>query len=283
MVGIDVTLRSVTLTAIILSSDDHFAQSATPVSTTTQTPITDALELTFTPVSEGDYLVISMCKNISGQTTASCLIRLLANGAADGVVGQRLHNTDDGVTWSHAQVYPSLSGSQSFKIQFRTLTGGTNVTIDEQFIVALRVSDLDNYYDDEEQGLAQTTSSTFQNRASVTFTPAATEHLLIGSATTRRTGGTGAQEIQSILDEDTTIQIKKSTVTSQATQQDHDYFAMVKRAMNPVVDTVWKTQWRSPDGSSNIQIKRNNVTVLDVHQDGTLRWRGGRIKGGRWK
>lgn len=172
-------IRDATLAAIKLDAADQYAESETLTSTSSTTPV-DKTTLTFTPASQGDYLIIASAE--WGQQTAAGFgrVQLDVDGTLSGVISM------DGLSTSFVQPWATVvrvnltAASHTIKIQYYTNGSGT-VRARFARIAAIRLDTLDNNY--YAAGTASTTTNTTPtDHTTLTFTPAAKQHLALASA-----------------------------------------------------------------------------------------------------
>ena len=161
------------------------ASSATRVSSTSTT-YQDALTLTWTPATGSkDYWIIWSALVDRAVTTNDTLVRLYdSTGAAElSVLNIEPSDTTDveAVFGMAKWTSPSTPVSQSFILQYAGETGTTVSGVDDMTIVAIESHASDQYVETLAQ---QSTSSTsYQDRQTLTFTPAESgDYLIIASA-----------------------------------------------------------------------------------------------------
>lgn len=167
--GNTVGVQDAWIMALEITSDDACVSTGSGSDfTTTANSYGDHTSLSFTPGSSGDYLIIAMAQVNNGTGASASDVKLTdgTNSYGEAV------NFYCGITSAYqvwgTMVKATLSGAQTWKIQGKSTNGGTT-TVRRGGIVALRLDKFPNYFYAESRGSSTTTSSTFQDK--VTLSP----------------------------------------------------------------------------------------------------------------
>lgn len=152
-------------------------------STTTTTSYQDKTTLTFTPQANTDYIFFWSCDCIAASTTDDVYVRLY--NSTDAVVMDEQHEenrTTAGTPYRTAHGIVKYSAGSSpasttFKIQYYTETGTVTSKIKNARILAVSMVTGDQYT--ESLADQTTTSNTYVDGATLTFTPATSGDYLI--------------------------------------------------------------------------------------------------------
>ena len=251
--------------ALPRNADDEKAESLGE-STTTSGTFQDKVTLTFTPASSGDYLIIAFAQLSQGTTLRNTLVKLLDNGTSTtyAQTSKRVGIAGNGeyYPWITMVKLTSLSGSQTFKIQYRRLVPGTTAKIQYACIIALRLDNFNENFYGSASGGATTTSTTFQDRLTVTDTPAvACNYIILASCTQSNQSTSDSTEIRLIQDSEELIRSRLEPY-GLLTQDQASFFGCFQRGLAKV-STTWKLQHRSV-GGNNAAIYDAIIAVIQV-------------------
>lgn len=163
------------------SADQHVEQTTRQTRTAnTYADITGA-SLTFTPASQGDYIIIAMAQyDMSAATDMGILMDI--DGATYGEVIGRVQDTAlNKYPYYFVKRVNLTAASHTIKMRFKS-DGSATLGVDEIRIIALRADTFDNNYYDEETTRGTTTSTSYTDTSvSITQTPSAVDHLILAS------------------------------------------------------------------------------------------------------
>ena len=178
-------IKNARLIAIKASADDKFASNVNEASVATSAWSTHTT-LTFTPASQGDYLVI-------GAAAIAC-------DTAGGRVGARLNHATAGTTYGGRDCYVksdyerrvfavspkiNLSAvSNTFTLQYHSPDNSTGVTCAYSAILALRLDGFEAAYTNQDFNASpiNTAQTGYQDALTVSATPAAVAHLIVATS-----------------------------------------------------------------------------------------------------
>lgn len=158
---------------------------ASDTTTTSSTVTTDTVKvtLTFTPDANSTYLYIWSCETRSAATTVDNTVRLKNN--AGTILSQHNHRNTDVSDWCPAsgiasETFGASPTSQSITLTFAS-SSTTSVSIRNAKLIAIKLTAADVFVENVND--QTTTSTTFQNATTLTFTPATPgSYLILGSA-----------------------------------------------------------------------------------------------------
>lgn len=136
-----------------------------------------------------DYLVLSSWAAAGGTWNVATEARLYDDTAAS-VSGLVRFPQPDGPSYPGQQVIDikTVSSSQTYSIEYRTLDTGYTAYIKQAALAVLKLTSSDKYV--ESPTRVTTSSTTFQDGATLTFTPASSgDYLIIASAVADMPGG----------------------------------------------------------------------------------------------
>ncbi len=175
------SIQNARIAAIALTTADLAYNEDETTTTTSSTTYVDKVKLTFTPAATADYYVLGTGDFLVPSTTKNAYCRLSNAGtsteAESFLVGIA---TTDYYPFTSGRKYTSLSSAQDFRIQYKY--GSANATLRYCHLSAVRLTNFTNYYAEAETATS-TTSTTYQDETTLTFTPsAAGNYLIIASA-----------------------------------------------------------------------------------------------------
>jgi hypothetical protein len=173
----------------LISGVDFSASTVGEASVSSTQWNNDRVTLNFTPPTTGDYLIIGkLClKSATASTDATC--RLYDGTTAYMTINPSAQlGTTSYVPWMSIVKATGLSGSQTWKVQPARITN--NISVRYGYIIALRIDELLDFQTSLVSGSTTTTSTTLQQRTSVTYTPAVRPYIEIAHAHIAHSGAT---------------------------------------------------------------------------------------------
>jgi hypothetical protein len=200
-----VGISDVLLIAIKRDPLDQWTQglggSPTTTSATYATPATYSLggvsTVTWTPATAGQYVIFTYSDPHSAGTGLDIKIRLWDGTTAYGEVSGWNHGTIATVQppWNHVHLTGSLSGSQTWAVQYASATGAA-VTIEDATILALRADVLPAVFANRVAVAGTTTSTTLGSFVSVTAAVNPASTLMCASAVLSQNGPIAHQQTE---------------------------------------------------------------------------------------
>lgn len=253
-----VAIRNVRLIAIELTTNDEYTESEAQ-SDSTNTSYVDKATLTFTPSSVGDYLIIATAEFSVNSSTREISIKLDHNSTA---YGEMQAHVDDSNTWKPWGTMVKLNlaaSSQTLKIQYLIDVGTGTAKIRNAAIVALRLDDWPNAYYQEDRGTSSTSSSTYQDKTTLTQSVDAIKYLVLGSFTLEHSSGTSSGRGKFLGDG--SADINETEQEPMASDSDFAFFSFYEKTMTSGSKTL-KTQYNAGGGTTTIQ--ESAIALLQV-------------------
>jgi hypothetical protein len=175
-----VTIRRTRIMALKLSGFE--SNEAETQQTVTSGTYADIVTKTFTPSTAGVYLIVATAEVEAASTSNSLYTRLQIDGVAkDEMITEGETNTDYEVFAAH-NVTTLSAASHTIKIQARREGFGT-MYIRRARITVVRLSDYYDYHTSGSEGLSSMSSTNWQDKTVLTFTPStAGNYLIMASA-----------------------------------------------------------------------------------------------------
>lgn len=228
-------------TLLVLKADpaDEYAESEGDTTSSSAT-LVDKTTLTFTPATTGDYLVLASALTVHS-ASGQCRVQLDKNAAATiyADASRASQAATDVFTWSTMAKQTALSGSNTFKIRFAGTT--STGTIRQASILALRLDQFLVAQYAESRTRTTTTAATYQDKATLTFTPTAKSHLIFACGLLDGTSNTAS--FYANFDKGGTSQIESlhESKTATAANNVHAFHWMQVQTLT-TSSTTWKTQ-----------------------------------------
>ncbi|HVO36637.1 MAG TPA: hypothetical protein VMT01_00515 [Candidatus Acidoferrum sp.] len=169
---------------IIFSLQSEYAESE-GLSTTTSTNWVDKVALTFTPPTDGDYLIVASANYRGSQTTNDVKIRLVQDDTtvyADTIGRPGSGTTANYYTFGVMRRSSINASSHSFKLQYCTSATSITAGINYAHIVAIRLSQFDsNYYVESENESVPAAANTWYDKLDNSYTATDGNFLVMGS------------------------------------------------------------------------------------------------------
>lgn len=243
---------------------NFYAESRTQTSTTSTT-YGDKVALTFTPDANSDYVLMwcALIQNASN-ITADAKVRFF-HDTASSVVNELNHEMAE--TAAPADYifaygikrfqFGASPASQTWSIEFAAETAGDTINCKEASIIAIKMDAADQYA--ESEALSSTTSTTFQDKATLTFTPAtAGDYLIICSSEGQSDAAANPIEVR-LLDSSSTAR-GLSVLQVKDVLNWHSFGTFIRQNLAASSQTI-KTQFRS-QGGNNVDLQRSRVLAL---------------------
>jgi len=257
MVSAPTVSQSAAMIGLPINANDEAANS-TGESTTSSGTYQDKLTLSFTPDSSGDYLIIAYAQLDNDTNVRNSLVRLYDNenskAYAQTSIRAKAAGNDEWYPWA-TMFKLTLSGSQDFRIQFRRLFPGTTAKIRYAHLIAIR---LDNYrinYFGTSAAASTTTSSTFQNKLTVTRTGSgagaleAANHLILATCSHAISSTSDSCEVELLGADDKRLIYSNVEPYGIFTQDQTCFFGCFVRGESTVTNT-YKLNFRSIGGGT---------------------------------
>lgn len=245
--------------AIKLTHFDQYANSETRT-TTTSTSYQDKTTLTFTPSSTGDYIILASATADGSSTSYDFRTQLTIDGTAYSNSNIEPAYASNRYFWGMVKRVNLTAASHTIKIQYSSENTGATAGIAHARIIALRADQFYNNYFAETEARTTTTSTSYQNRTTLTQTPQAADHFIVGSMgldVASASYSVYGQLIRSATYGEMLIETKDTT------NQGYPYFAIKKETLTNT-STTWNMQWRAENASYAAGIKDARVSVLEL-------------------
>jgi len=254
------SIKEAKIIAIKLHSYDKSVQSEDRT-TTTSTSFVDKLSGTFTPEAAGDYIIIATATGDGASTSYDFKIQLDIDGTTYNTVNIEPTNASDRYPWIAVKKVNLTQASHTVKIKYATENASYAAGIAHARIVALRADLFSNNYYAESEVRATTTATSYQDKTTLTQTPLAHDHLMIGNVNIDASTSTYSAYGQLI--KDSTSYGEMLIESKDSTNQGYPYFAIKKETLTNS-STTWKVQYKSEGGSITVGAKDARIIVLDL-------------------
>ena len=257
-----VKIKEARLFAIKLVAADESAVSEGDSTTTSATKQVKTT-LTFTPGSTGDYLLFASAEfqNSLGGETRRADFDLNHGGTLYGDGGEQGQGSSP---WSTFVKLNLAASSQTFEIRFASGFALNTVTIRRARIVALRLDEFDNSYYGESRGNSTTTSSSYQDKVTLTETPENLQHLVLTGAL-HGSSGTGESRFVKAIED--AVDLAAETVQDPEFTTEDSQFLVVEKRTPTAASHTWKIQFHSESGTS-VSIEEAAIAVLQLEASG---------------
>lgn len=258
-------IKQATLCVLKADAADEYTESLGE-STNTSSTYADKTTLTFTPASLGDYLIIASAE-IAQSSNASNYgvgVRLNIDGSYYGEANAfHAINTSNYYPWVQVAKVSLSAASHTLKIQFNTGTFSQGTAkIRNARILAIRLDTLNAEYYGESRARSTTTSSSYQDKATLTQTPAAGDYLILACGVSD-TGTYGVAQYDQLLEDAVSIaEGKQTTDHSNALFTKRNFFTMYKKTLAASSKT-WKTQYKS-NGTNTCALADSSIAVIQL-------------------
>jgi hypothetical protein len=173
------SLQAIAVSAVTAGPDDSTKHAETTAANTTSATYVDNTTLTFTPSTQGDYLVLASMGIACDVVNKSVSSQLTLDTVSQGEVVRQMPVASQYELYAIARKVNLTAASHTLSLQY--MTGGGTVYIRNARITAVRLSDLGDAEYVESEGVDTTTSATYVVKpgATVTFDHLTYENQLV--------------------------------------------------------------------------------------------------------
>ena len=240
---------------LILSLQSEYAESE-GLSTTTSTIWQDKATLTFTPASDGEYLVIATANYRGSSTSRDVYIRLIQDGTI--IHAETSGRPGSGTTANYytfgVMRKVNLDTSQhNFQIQYSSSAASGTAGINFAHIVAVRIDQLDNnHYAENETESSPAVVGAWADKVQNTYTADNGDYLMIGSIAYKSGNTNNAVGI----DFQTESTSRQTTLVEHRNVNDYESaFFMTKQSLVAGSKTD-KIRWMGEHGNARVKNAR---------------------------
>jgi hypothetical protein len=138
--------------------------------------------LTFTPESQGDYIILATASLDGSSTRYDFKCRLLVNTTTHSKCNIEPVVAANRYSWETIVRVSLTVASHTIKIQYCSESRSATAGIRNATIIALRADQFENNYYAEENARTTTKSRSYVDKTTLTQPPQAVDHLIIGCA-----------------------------------------------------------------------------------------------------
>ena len=254
-------IKNASIIAIRLNSDDQYT-SSTARSTTTSSTYQDKATLTFTPTTSGDYLIIASASVDSSSTSRDWRAQLDIDGSTYNNSNVEPVSATNRNSWGAFRKVNLSNASHTAKIQYSIESGGT-AGITYAHLIALRLDQFAANYYGETNTYTTYASTSYQSHASLTATPAAADHLILGYSGGSSGSGTYSGFWQ--LEKGGFSYAEMLVEPRDNTTRGFPYFITRKESLS-ATSTTWNMQAHTENASIIVGIKDSQIAVLELNE-----------------
>lgn len=255
-------IKDARIIAIKLSSSDKYAE-VDARTTTNSASYVDKTTLSFTPESTGDYIIFSSAVVDSNNTGASVKVQMNVDGTANTEMIKEPFNVANRYYWGTAKKVTLTNSAHDIKIQYSISNTARLGGIAYAKIVAIRADRfLNNYYAEEDTRTTAVNPLTYQTKTTLTATPLAQDHLIIGTAGVDLSSLTIS--VFSQLVKNTTPYSETRVEPKDLINRVHPYFVVAKETLSNT-STSWYTQYKS-SANATAGIESSRILVLELRE-----------------
>jgi hypothetical protein len=241
--------------------EHHFEESESE-NTTTTTSYSDKTTLTFTPEANSTYLLLSSWLSSSGSVDYATYSKLTRTTGTTEDFNELIYypkdNTDyiSGGTFA-IDSFGSDPSSQTYKIQYKSSDSSNTSKIKDARIFALKLNSEDKY--EQENNRTTTTSTSYQDKVSLVFTPDSSDnYIILASATFDGSNTSYDSRVQLKIDETT-----YSTINIETTNSQNKYsWVVVKRINLDATEHTIKIQYSSENSENTTGIADARIIAI---------------------
>ena len=253
-------IKEAKIFAIKLTSDDYYNESESR-DTTTSTTYQNKTILTFTPPTEGEYILLVSATSDGSSRSYDFRTQLYIDGATSDIRNTEPAYATNRYPWIIMKKVNLTAASHTIIIQYSSENTGATAGIAHARIVALRADKFNKVYYAEEDARTTTASTSYQNKTTLTQTPNAVEHIIIGTAGID--GASTSYSSYAQLVKDGTTHGEMLSKTKDATSRGLSYFSIKKENLT-AVSTNWNIQYMAESASYSAGIADARIAVIEL-------------------
>jgi hypothetical protein len=257
--GSTIKLKNAVVLLMEIGADDEWAESEAE-STTTSTSYQTKTTLTFTPATGGDYQIIAYGEVANSNSSIATTVKLSDGTTAYGESDIYPKSTNDYRNWITSVKLTLPASSQTFTIQYKS-PSSTTAKIQRARIWAIRLDSLDNAYYAESRASSTTTSTTYQDKVTLTQTPEAVEHVGMGFGLTTMNNPGFQGKGQTI--EGSTTSLQEHIIRPISASEERPWMTLYRKTM-AAASTTWKTQYATSNGAATAGILESAIAILQT-------------------
>lgn len=257
------SIKDAKIIALKLVSADQYAQSETRT-TTSSTSYVDSATLTFTPDTQGDYIIIATATVDGSYTSYDFRTQLSIDGVASSISNIEPVYDNNRSFWGTIKKVNLTSASHTIKIQYSTEVVAYPAGISDARIIVLRADEFNNVYYDAAESRSTTASTSYINHLALTQTTPESNYLIIGSA--GLDGAVVSESAYGQLTKDGVSYGEMVVETKDITNQGYPYFVIKKESLTNS-QSIWRMQYRAETASYAAGIKDSKIAVLELMPD----------------
>ncbi len=240
----------------------YYAESIAESSYNTDTNYQDKTTLTFTPDDNSTYLIIASWLMRQSWTSTWANGKLTRTTGTPKDFNELIYLPKDATDYISGgtigiDTFSSSPDSQTYKIQYATSNTSGTTYMKEAKIVALKLSSADKYAESEE--ISTTTSTSYQDKTTLTFTPdTAGDYIIIATATVY--GSSTSYDFRTQLSVDG---VASSTSNIETANTSNRYlWGIVKKVNLTAASHTIKIQYSTESSSYSAKIAHARIVAL---------------------
>jgi hypothetical protein len=258
------SIRQAKIIAIKLTTLDqnNLAETRTTNNTTTYV---DKNTLTFTPATAGDYIILATGTIDESNTSGNVITQMTVDGTAYSNEILYPSATANRYPWITVKKVTLTQASHTIKTQFKSSSASYTSGMAHARIVAIRADRFMKYYYNEAETRVTSTSTSYQTALTLTATPNAQPHLIIG--TSGLDGSSASYNTYGQLLKGATTYGEMLVRTTNASTRGISYFNISKETLTNA-STSWYLQYKSSSTSGTAGSANNRILVLELTEPG---------------
>lgn len=257
----------------------YYAENTTRGTASGVTDWVDHLALTVSPAAAENYVIIANALVSISNATEYAFVRLLIDGteyAYENMNAYGAGGSNRFVFGTHKRIEFG-AGGHTIKIQYKDTTVDVgDVYIDNSAIIAIKVTDESPTAENE--ALGTTTSTTYVDRASLNFTSASDNYLVLGSAEISNADPGTSTYVQ--LTRATTSQGEMRWEAQDGSVEDWYTYVGVRLFTLPAGAQDFRIQYKTESATYAARIRQARVTAAKLSDIGGGSWTAENETGG---
>ncbi len=258
------SIKEAKIIAIKLNEEDKYAE-VDARTTTQQTAYQDKVTLNFTPTYQGDYIILAYATGDGAINSYDFRIQMNIDGTAYSNYNIEPVNAANRYLFGTVKKVNFDATSHTIKIQYSTESNNSArvAGIANARILALRADYFNNSYFAESEALSTTTSTTYSSKTTLTETPLAVDHLIIGASGIA--GNSASYSTYTQLLKNTTSYGEMLIETKDTLNYGYPYFVIKKETLANT-STSWYLQYKSENAAATAWIRDSRIAVIELEE-----------------
>ncbi len=238
-------------------------QESLTSSQTTSTTYQDKVSISFTPQTTADFVIIATAEVQGSSISYQAKAQLAVGSTTYQELAYRIKDTTDWYPFDGLKRL-TLNGGTTYEIKIQFCTNNAAGTTSIRNARLLLLSLQSEYAESEE--LSTTTSTSWQDKATLTFTPPSSGDYLVIATANYRGSSTSRDVYIQLIQDDTTVHTDNSGRPGSGTISNYYTFGVMRRITLGAAQHTFKIQYCSSAAQGTAGINYAHIVAINLSQ-----------------